>query len=141
MTSPKYLTHLSHSQSFSIWVLVAPCKHPIHHSNKILIFTSSVLPSSFCLFCSLSFSSLIISSHRRLKSLLFWSPSDTQLEQNARKRRPSISPIVLRQQEQEQRAKMAANAPVDITQVMSKLSKQGKEKPPNPPPPPYRPKE
>uniref|UniRef100_A0A8D3CRJ1 Regulator of G-protein signaling 9 n=1 Tax=Scophthalmus maximus TaxID=52904 RepID=A0A8D3CRJ1_SCOMX len=41
--------------------------------------------------------------------------------------RPSLSPIVLRQQEKEHRAKMAANAPVDITQVMSKLSKTGKE--------------
>ncbi|XP_029954605.1 regulator of G-protein signaling 9 isoform X1 [Salarias fasciatus] len=43
--------------------------------------------------------------------------SDAQLEQNARNRRPSLSPIILRQQEQEQRAKMAANAPVDITQL------------------------
>uniref|UniRef100_A0A8C3AY12 Regulator of G protein signaling 9b n=1 Tax=Cyclopterus lumpus TaxID=8103 RepID=A0A8C3AY12_CYCLU len=51
--------------------------------------------------------------------------SDAQLQQNAKKRRPSLSPIILRQMEQEQRAKMAAN--VDITQVMSKLSKQGKE--------------
>uniref|UniRef100_A0A671XA08 Regulator of G protein signaling 9b n=1 Tax=Sparus aurata TaxID=8175 RepID=A0A671XA08_SPAAU len=51
--------------------------------------------------------------------------SDSQLEQNAKKRRPSLSPIVLRQQEQEQKAKMAAN--VDITQVMTKLSKQGRE--------------
>uniref|UniRef100_A0A3Q3A5S8 Regulator of G protein signaling 9b n=1 Tax=Kryptolebias marmoratus TaxID=37003 RepID=A0A3Q3A5S8_KRYMA len=59
--------------------------------------------------------------------------NDSQLEQNARNRRPSLSPIVIRQQEQEQRAKMAANAPVDITQVMSKLSKQSKEVPPRPP--------
>jgi hypothetical protein len=29
--------------------------------------------------------------------------------------------------EAEQRAKLAASGPVDITQVMSKLSKQGKE--------------
>uniref|UniRef100_A0A8C6Q8C6 Regulator of G protein signaling 9b n=1 Tax=Nothobranchius furzeri TaxID=105023 RepID=A0A8C6Q8C6_NOTFU len=43
-----------------------------------------------------------------------------------------LSPIILRQQEQELRAKMAANAPVDITQVMSKLSKQGKDVPPRP---------
>uniref|UniRef100_A0A669CNK9 Regulator of G protein signaling 9b n=1 Tax=Oreochromis niloticus TaxID=8128 RepID=A0A669CNK9_ORENI len=56
--------------------------------------------------------------------------SDSQLEQNARNRRPSLSPIIIRQQEQEQKAKMAASAPVDITQVMSKLSKQGKEVPP-----------
>lgn len=48
---------------------------------------------------------------------------DAQLEQNAKNRRPSLSPIVLRQQELEERARMAANAPVDITQVMSKLSK------------------
>ncbi|XP_035997967.1 regulator of G-protein signaling 9 isoform X1 [Fundulus heteroclitus] len=53
--------------------------------------------------------------------------NEVQLEQNARNRRPSLSPIIIRQQEQEQRAKMAASAPVDITQVMSKLSKQGKE--------------
>uniref|UniRef100_A0A3Q3XKH8 Uncharacterized protein n=1 Tax=Mola mola TaxID=94237 RepID=A0A3Q3XKH8_MOLML len=45
--------------------------------------------------------------------------------------RPSLSPIVLRQLEMEQKAKMAAT--VDITQVMSKLSKQGKEAPPPPP--------
>ncbi|XP_062330486.1 regulator of G-protein signaling 9-like [Osmerus eperlanus] len=56
--------------------------------------------------------------------------SDVQLEQNARKRRPSISPIILRQQEEEQRAKLAASGPVDITQVMSKLSNKGKEVPP-----------
>nr|XP_015818303.2 regulator of G-protein signaling 9 isoform X1 [Nothobranchius furzeri] len=43
--------------------------------------------------------------------------NDAQLEQNARNRRPSLSPIILRQQEQELRAKMAANAPVDITQL------------------------
>uniref|UniRef100_A0AAX7VHY8 RGS domain-containing protein n=1 Tax=Astatotilapia calliptera TaxID=8154 RepID=A0AAX7VHY8_ASTCA len=44
-------------------------------------------------------------------------PSDSQLEQNARNRRPSLSPIIIRQQEQEQKAKMAASAPVDITQL------------------------
>ncbi|KAM9837902.1 regulator of G-protein signaling 9b [Aulostomus maculatus] len=43
--------------------------------------------------------------------------TDAQLEQNAKNRRPSLSPIVLRQQEQEHRAKMAASAPVDITQL------------------------
>ncbi|XP_028332848.1 regulator of G-protein signaling 9-like isoform X3 [Gouania willdenowi] len=53
--------------------------------------------------------------------------TETQLEHNAKNRRPSVSPIVLWQQEQEQKAKMAASAPVDITQVMSKLSKQGRE--------------
>ncbi|XP_061564827.1 regulator of G-protein signaling 9-like [Cololabis saira] len=57
--------------------------------------------------------------------------NDAQLNQNARNRRPSLSPIIVRQQEQEQKAKNAAN--VDITQVMSKLSKQGKEVPPRPP--------
>ncbi|CAJ1080051.1 regulator of G-protein signaling 9b [Xyrichtys novacula] len=41
--------------------------------------------------------------------------SQAQLEQNARNRRPSVSPIVLRQQELEQKAKMAAS--VDITQL------------------------
>uniref|UniRef100_A0A8C4ISL0 Regulator of G protein signaling 9 n=1 Tax=Dicentrarchus labrax TaxID=13489 RepID=A0A8C4ISL0_DICLA len=59
--------------------------------------------------------------------------SDNQLEQNARNRRPSLSPIILRQMEEEQKAKMAAN--VDITQVMTKLSQQGKEAPPPPPRP------
>uniref|UniRef100_A0AAY4CB19 Regulator of G-protein signaling 9 n=1 Tax=Denticeps clupeoides TaxID=299321 RepID=A0AAY4CB19_9TELE len=62
---------------------------------------------------------------RYLKSPVF---KETQkravLEANARKRRPSLSPIVLRQQEEEQRAKMAASGPVDITQVMSKLEKR-----------------
>ncbi|KAM9426443.1 regulator of G-protein signaling 9b [Pholidichthys leucotaenia] len=43
--------------------------------------------------------------------------TDAQLEQNARNRRPSLSPIIIRQQEQEQKAKMAASAPVDITQL------------------------
>ncbi|KAK7879958.1 hypothetical protein WMY93_033377, partial [Mugilogobius chulae] len=42
--------------------------------------------------------------------------TESQLEQNARSRRPSLSPIVMRQLEQERRAKMAAAAPVDITQ-------------------------
>lgn len=57
--------------------------------------------------------------------------SEAQLEHNAKNRKPSLSPIILQQQEQEQKAKMAAN--VDITQVMSKLSKQAKEAaPPRP---------
>nr|XP_020469491.1 regulator of G-protein signaling 9-like [Monopterus albus] len=43
--------------------------------------------------------------------------TDAQLDQNAKNRRPSLSPIILRQQEQEQRAKMAASATVDITQL------------------------
>ncbi|XP_069016297.1 regulator of G-protein signaling 9b [Embiotoca jacksoni] len=43
--------------------------------------------------------------------------SDAQLEQNSKNRRPSLSPIILRQQEQELKAKMAASAPVDITQL------------------------
>ncbi|XP_018521459.1 regulator of G-protein signaling 9 isoform X2 [Lates calcarifer] len=43
--------------------------------------------------------------------------TDAQLEQNAKNRRPSLSPIILRQQELEQKAKMAASAPVDITQL------------------------
>uniref|UniRef100_A0A674E1X5 Regulator of G protein signaling 9b n=1 Tax=Salmo trutta TaxID=8032 RepID=A0A674E1X5_SALTR len=48
-----------------------------------------------------------------------------------RKRRPSISPIIVRQLEQEERARMATSGPVDITQVMSKLSNKGKEVPPS----------
>lgn len=69
--------------------------------------------------------------------LLLSAPSEAQLEQNARNRRPSLSPIVLRQMEQEQKAKTAAA--IDITQVMSKLSKQGRVTPasaPLPAPPP-----
>lgn len=50
--------------------------------------------------------------------------SDSQLEQNAKKRRPSLSPIILRQQEEAQKAKLAASGPVDITQVMSKLAQK-----------------
>ncbi|KAM4623840.1 regulator of G-protein signaling 9-like [Polymixia lowei] len=60
--------------------------------------------------------------------------TDSQVEQNAKKRQPSLSPIALRELEEQQRAKLAASGPVDITQVMSKLSKQGKETPPPPPP-------
>uniref|UniRef100_A0A8C1WTA4 Regulator of G protein signaling 9b n=1 Tax=Cyprinus carpio TaxID=7962 RepID=A0A8C1WTA4_CYPCA len=54
------------------------------------------------------------------------SPSETQLEQNAKRRRPSLSPIILRQQEEEQKAKLAASGPVDITQVMSELERKQK---------------
>ncbi|TSK14691.1 Regulator of G-protein signaling 9 [Bagarius yarrelli] len=43
--------------------------------------------------------------------------SDAQLEQNAKKRRPSLSPIILRQQEEAQKAKLAATGPMDITQL------------------------
>uniref|UniRef100_A0A9R1SPW4 Regulator of G protein signaling 9b n=2 Tax=Cyprinus carpio TaxID=7962 RepID=A0A9R1SPW4_CYPCA len=43
-----------------------------------------------------------------------------------RRRRPSLSPIILRQQEEEQKAKLAASGPVDITQVMSKLERKQK---------------
>lgn len=52
--------------------------------------------------------------------------SEAQLEQNSKRRRPSLSPIILRQQEEEQKAKLAATGPVDITQVMSKLEKKKK---------------
>uniref|UniRef100_A0A8C2KD76 Regulator of G protein signaling 9b n=1 Tax=Cyprinus carpio TaxID=7962 RepID=A0A8C2KD76_CYPCA len=64
-----------------------------------------------------------------IKNVLFsfqMSPSETQLEQNAKRRRPSLSPIILRQQEEEQKAKLAASGPVDITQVMSKLERKQK---------------
>ncbi|XP_063077797.1 regulator of G-protein signaling 9b [Engraulis encrasicolus] len=43
--------------------------------------------------------------------------NEAQIEQNAKKRRPSLSPIILRQMEEEQKAKLAASAPVDITQL------------------------
>uniref|UniRef100_A0A8B9JGG3 Regulator of G-protein signaling 9 n=1 Tax=Astyanax mexicanus TaxID=7994 RepID=A0A8B9JGG3_ASTMX len=58
---------------------------------------------------------------RYLKSPVFKETQKKALEQNAKKRRPSLSPIILRQQEEEQKAKLAASGPVDITQVMSKL--------------------
>ena len=87
----------------------------LESGGRRLILASLQHPSSPELFSS-SFFIILIAS---------WFPSDSQLEQNAKKRRPSLSPIVLRQQEQEQKAKMAAN--VDITQVMTKLSKQGRE--------------
>ncbi|XP_031416630.1 regulator of G-protein signaling 9-like isoform X2 [Clupea harengus] len=50
--------------------------------------------------------------------------TETQLAQNAKNRRPSLSPIILRQQEEEQQAKLEASGPVDLTQVMSKLDKR-----------------
>ncbi|KAJ7987809.1 hypothetical protein DPEC_G00330360 [Dallia pectoralis] len=43
--------------------------------------------------------------------------SVTQLETNAKKRRPSLSPIIVRQQEEEEKARMATSGPVDITQL------------------------
>uniref|UniRef100_A0AAR2J6L2 RGS domain-containing protein n=1 Tax=Pygocentrus nattereri TaxID=42514 RepID=A0AAR2J6L2_PYGNA len=55
---------------------------------------------------------------RYLKSPVF---KETQKKavapENAKKRRPSLSPIILRQQEEEQKAKLAASGPVDITQL------------------------
>lgn len=65
-------------------------------------------------------------------SFFVFSLREAQLEQNSRNRKPSLSPIILQQQEQEQKAKMAAS--LDITQVMSKLSRQVKEVAPPPPP-------
>ncbi|XP_064179209.1 regulator of G-protein signaling 9-like isoform X5 [Anguilla rostrata] len=52
--------------------------------------------------------------------------TDAQLEQNARKRtrKASLSPLIVRQQEQEEKARLAASGPVDITQVMSKLDRR-----------------
>uniref|UniRef100_H3DAD6 Regulator of G-protein signaling 9 n=1 Tax=Tetraodon nigroviridis TaxID=99883 RepID=H3DAD6_TETNG len=41
--------------------------------------------------------------------------TDAQLEHNSKNRKPSLSPIILQQQEREQKAKMAAS--VDITQL------------------------
>ncbi|XP_023675078.1 regulator of G-protein signaling 9 isoform X1 [Paramormyrops kingsleyae] len=43
--------------------------------------------------------------------------SDAQLEQNAKKRKPNLSPIVLRQREEEEKARLAASGPMDITQL------------------------
>ncbi|TSK87484.1 Regulator of G-protein signaling 9 [Bagarius yarrelli] len=52
--------------------------------------------------------------------------TDAQLEQNARNRKPSIDPIILWQQEQEEKAKAAAaGGPVDIKKLMaSKLDRK-----------------
>uniref|UniRef100_A0A674E2S4 Regulator of G protein signaling 9b n=1 Tax=Salmo trutta TaxID=8032 RepID=A0A674E2S4_SALTR len=62
----------------------------------------------FMLMKKVSFTTLIIQALCLLVS---------QLEANARKRRPSISPIIVRQLEQEERARMATSGPVDITQL------------------------
>ncbi|KAL4648118.1 regulator of G-protein signaling 9 isoform X1 [Arapaima gigas] len=43
--------------------------------------------------------------------------SKAQLEQNAKKRKPNLSPIILRQREEEEKARLAATGPVDITQL------------------------
>ncbi|XP_053196852.1 regulator of G-protein signaling 9b [Scomber japonicus] len=43
--------------------------------------------------------------------------TDAQLAHNAKNRRPSPSLIILQQQEEERKAKLAASAPVDITQL------------------------
>ncbi|KAI1896654.1 hypothetical protein AGOR_G00096990 [Albula goreensis] len=45
--------------------------------------------------------------------------SEAQLEQNARKRtrKASLSPLIVRQQEEEAKARLAASGPVDITQL------------------------
>uniref|UniRef100_A0A8C9TX99 Regulator of G protein signaling 9a n=1 Tax=Scleropages formosus TaxID=113540 RepID=A0A8C9TX99_SCLFO len=50
--------------------------------------------------------------------------TDAQLEQNARNRKPGIHPIILHQQEEEEKAKLAASGPVDIKQIMSKLDRR-----------------
>uniref|UniRef100_A0A667WR86 Regulator of G protein signaling 9a n=1 Tax=Myripristis murdjan TaxID=586833 RepID=A0A667WR86_9TELE len=51
--------------------------------------------------------------------------SDSQVEQNARNRGMGIHPIILWQQEEEERAKAAiASAPVDVKAVMSKIDRK-----------------
>ncbi|RXM37410.1 Regulator of G-protein signaling 9 [Acipenser ruthenus] len=50
--------------------------------------------------------------------------SESKFPFNKRHRRSSPSPVILRQLEQEARAKAAATGPVDITQVMSKLDRR-----------------
>uniref|UniRef100_W5KTL2 Regulator of G protein signaling 9a n=1 Tax=Astyanax mexicanus TaxID=7994 RepID=W5KTL2_ASTMX len=52
--------------------------------------------------------------------------TDSQLEQNARNRKPGIDPIIIWQQEEEERAKAAAAAgPIDIKKLMaSKLDRK-----------------
>ncbi len=117
------------------FIILANYSVPVSHSPnsnfiKFLSFSISLL---FFSFSSLFYFSPLYTSLFFVFLPFCFSSSDAQLEQNAKNRRPSLSPIVLRQLEQEQKAKMAAS--VDITQVMSKLSKQGKEAPPPPPPP------
>ncbi|MGH0152567.1 UNVERIFIED_CONTAM: hypothetical protein FKN15_022584 [Acipenser sinensis] len=50
--------------------------------------------------------------------------SESKFPFNKRHRRSSPSPVILRQLEQEARAKAATTGPVDITQVMSKLDRR-----------------
>ncbi|XP_069050622.1 regulator of G-protein signaling 9 isoform X2 [Lepisosteus oculatus] len=64
-------------------------------------------------------------------------PDETKLNEgkfgfNRKHRRSSPSPVILRQLEEEAKAKAAASAPVDITQVMSKLDRRNqlKQEPP-----------
>ncbi|MGH0141546.1 UNVERIFIED_CONTAM: hypothetical protein FKN15_006127 [Acipenser sinensis] len=52
------------------------------------------------------------------------SVSESKFPFNKRHRRSSPSPVILRQLEQEARAKAATTGPVDITQVMSKLDRR-----------------
>lgn len=54
---------------------------------------------------------------------LFLSPA--QLEQNAQNRSPGIHPIIIWQQEEEEKAKVAAaSAPVDVKAMMSKIDRK-----------------
>ncbi|KAL4657880.1 regulator of G-protein signaling 9-like [Arapaima gigas] len=50
--------------------------------------------------------------------------TDAQLQQNAQNRKPGIHPIILHQQAEEEKAKLAASGPVDIKQIMSKLDRR-----------------
>ncbi|MGH0136081.1 UNVERIFIED_CONTAM: hypothetical protein FKN15_019039 [Acipenser sinensis] len=54
--------------------------------------------------------------------------SESKFPFNKRHRRSSPSPVILRQLEQEARAKAATTGPVDITQVMSKLDRRNQVK-------------
>ena len=51
--------------------------------------------------------------------------SPAQLEQNAQNRNPGIHPIILWQQEEEEKAKVAAaSKPVDVKAMMSKIDRK-----------------
>ncbi|XP_066560695.1 regulator of G-protein signaling 9a isoform X1 [Amia ocellicauda] len=54
--------------------------------------------------------------------------SESKFGFSKKHRRSSPSPVILRQLEEEAKAKAAANAPVDITQVMSKLDRRNQLK-------------
>lgn len=60
-----------------------------------------------------------------LMNSLITFPSEAQVEQNSRNQNPGISPIILWQQEQEEKAKAAIAAkPIDVKAMMSKIDRK-----------------